>query len=60
MYSTCLFCHQALGANEAIEAFPVGRRLVFDQQRGRLWVVCRKCQKWNLSPARGALGRIES
>ena len=50
MYSTCIFCHASLGANEAIEHFPVGRRLVFDSARGRLWVVCRKCERWNLSP----------
>jgi hypothetical protein len=50
MWSTCLFCHSNLGSNESIEAFPVGRRLAFDQARGRLWVVCRECEKWNLSP----------
>ncbi|MEJ7813060.1 MAG: hypothetical protein WKG32_21785 [Gemmatimonadaceae bacterium] len=50
MYSTCLFCHADLGTNEAIEHFPVGRRLAFDGARGRLWVVCRKCGRWNLSP----------
>ena len=50
MYSTCLYCNNALGANEVIETFPVGRRLAFDQTRGRLWVVCRKCERWNLSP----------
>lgn len=50
MYSTCLFCHGPLGANEVVETFPVGRRLAFDAARGRLWVVCRRCEKWNLSP----------
>jgi hypothetical protein len=50
MYSTCLFCNGSLGANEAIEAFPVGRRLAFDAAKGRLWVVCRRCERWNLSP----------
>jgi hypothetical protein len=50
MYSTCLFCNNPLGANEAIEAFPVGRRLAFDQAKGRLWVVCPKCERWNLTP----------
>jgi hypothetical protein len=50
LYSTCLFCNQPLGANEVVEAFPVGRRLAFDAARGRLWVVCRKCERWNLSP----------
>lgn len=50
MYSTCIFCHSNLGANESVEHFPVGRRLAFDGARGRLWVVCRKCERWNLSP----------
>lgn len=50
MYSTCLFCNNALGANQVIEAFPVGRRLAFDQAKGRLWVVCPKCERWNLTP----------
>ena len=50
MYSTCIFCQQSLGRNEAIERFPVGRRLAFDEAKGRLWVVCRKCERWNLTP----------
>jgi hypothetical protein len=51
MYATCLFCHSHLGANEVIEAFPVGRRLAFDAAKGRLWAVCGACGRWNLSPA---------
>ena len=50
MYTTCLFCHGDLGRNEVVEAFPVGRRLAFDLAKGRLWVVCRKCERWNLTP----------
>ena len=50
MYSTCLFCHGELGKNDAIEHFPIGRRLSFDAAKGRLWVVCRKCERWNLTP----------
>jgi hypothetical protein len=50
MYSTCLFCNGDLGANEEIETFPVGRRLAFDAAKGRLWVVCRRCERWNLTP----------
>ena len=45
-----MFCHKPLGANEVVESFPVGRRLAFDSARGRLWVVCRKCERWNLTP----------
>jgi hypothetical protein len=50
MYSTCLFCHTSLEANDAVEHFPIGRRLAFDPAKGRLWVVCRKCARWNLTP----------
>jgi hypothetical protein len=50
MYSTCLFCHASLGANEVIEHLPIGRRIAFDADKGRLWVVCRKCERWNLTP----------
>ena len=50
MYKACMFCGKPLGTNEVIETFPVGRRLAFDEARGRLWVVCRKCERWNLSP----------
>ena len=50
MYRTCLFCSSDLGHNEKIEHFPVGRRLAFDAATGRLWVVCRKCERWNLTP----------
>jgi hypothetical protein len=50
MYSTCLFCHADLGRNEELEPFPVGERIAYDPERGRLWVVCRRCERWNLSP----------
>ncbi|HYW30155.1 MAG TPA: hypothetical protein VE869_01530 [Gemmatimonas sp.] len=50
MYTTCLHCNRKLGANESIELFPVGRRIAFDASRGRLWAICRACERWNLSP----------
>jgi hypothetical protein len=50
MYKNCMFCNRSLGQNEVVEHFPVGRRLAFDAERGRLWVVCRSCERWNLSP----------
>lgn len=50
MYATCLFCNNSLGRNETFEAFPVGQRLAFDAAKGRLWVVCAKCERWNLTP----------
>lgn len=50
MFTTCIHCTQSLGTNEAFEVFPVGSRLAFDSARGRLWVICRDCGRWNLSP----------
>jgi len=50
VYTTCIHCNAPLGRNEAFEVFPVGTRLAFDSARGRLWVVCRACDRWNLSP----------
>jgi hypothetical protein len=50
LYSHCIFCKEPLGANEAVAHFPVGRTLAFDAAKGRLWVVCPACARWNLSP----------
>ncbi len=50
MYKSCMFCSKPLGANAVVESFPVGRRLAFDAAKGRLWVVCTKCERWNLTP----------
>jgi hypothetical protein len=50
MYGSCIFCSAALGSNESIERFPVGRSLAFDAAKGRLWAVCPKCARWNLAP----------
>ena len=50
MYATCLYCTTNLGANAVVETFPIGRRLAFDSAKGRLWVVCHRCERWNLTP----------
>lgn len=50
MFTTCIHCNADLGRNEAFETFPVGSRLAFDAAKGRLWVVCRHCARWNLTP----------
>jgi hypothetical protein len=60
MYTTCLYCNGYLGTNEVIEPFPVGRRLAFDAERGRLWVVCGECGRWNLSPVEERWEAIEA
>jgi hypothetical protein len=50
MYRHCIYCSGDLGANEALEGFPVGRTISFDAAKGRLWAVCAKCARWNLAP----------
>jgi hypothetical protein len=50
MFTKCLFCHADLGRNDQLETFPVGKRIAFDAAKGRLWVVCRSCTRWNLTP----------
>lgn len=60
MFSTCVYCHSALGANEVVESFPVGRKLAFDAARGRLWAVCPRCARWNLSPLEERWEAIET
>jgi hypothetical protein len=50
LYTSCLFCHLDLGANHFLPTFPVGRRLAFDSKKGRLWVICTRCGRWNLTP----------
>ncbi|HEV3050175.1 MAG TPA: hypothetical protein VGX50_07700, partial [Longimicrobium sp.] len=55
-----LFCHASLGTNAEIELFPVGRRLAFDADKGRLWAVCPKCARWNLTPLEERWEAIEA
>ncbi len=50
MYRHCIHCSAGLGANESLEAFPVGRMLAFDGEKGRLWAICAGCGRWNLAP----------
>lgn len=50
MYSTCVFCRSPLGRNDVLEIFPFGFRVAFDPVKGRLWVICRRCTRWNLAP----------
>ncbi|MDQ8162783.1 MAG: hypothetical protein P3C10_09400 [Gemmatimonadota bacterium] len=38
----------------------MGTRLAFDAARGRLWVVCRGCDRWNLSPLEERWEAIEA
>jgi hypothetical protein len=50
MYHHCIFCSRALGVNDTLEEFPVGRSVAFDAWKGRLWAICTSCGRWNLAP----------
>ncbi len=60
MFTTCFFCSAGLDRNEVLEDMPVGRRLAFNARSGRLWVVCRACERWNLSPLEERWEAIEA
>jgi hypothetical protein len=50
VYTRCHGCDRSLGTNTEIPHLPVGRRLAFDSVKGRLWVICTRCDQWNLVP----------
>jgi hypothetical protein len=60
MYSSCAFCNAKLDGDGGPSGLGVGRRLAFDEWRGRLWVICGKCARWNLTPFDDRLERIEA
>jgi hypothetical protein len=60
MYRTCAFCNAALRGDGGPSGLGVGRRVAFDEWRGRLWVVCPACARWNLTPLDDRLDRIEA
>ena len=50
MYARCLFCRERFPPNRQLAHMPRGHRIAFDPERGRLWVVCSGCHRWNLCP----------
>ena len=60
MYKTCAFCNATLDGDGGSSGLGVGRRLAFDEWKARLWVVCPKCARWNLTPLDDRLERIEA
>jgi hypothetical protein len=60
MYRACAFCSGKLDGDGGPSGLGVGRRLAFDEWKGRLWVICPKCRRWNLAPLDDRLERIEA
>ena len=52
MYRTCAFCNGKLDGDGG----PSG----LGEWKGRLWVICPKCSRWNLAPLDDRLERIEA
>jgi len=60
MFRSCAFCNAAFDGDGGPSGLGVGRRIAFDEWRGRLWVVCPRCSRWNLTPFDDRLERIEA
>jgi len=60
MYRSCAFCNGTFTGDGGPSELGVGRRLAFDEWRGRLWVICPSCSRWNLAPIDDRLDRIEA
>ena len=50
MLTRCLVCATPFPPNELLEHLPNGVRIAYDAGRGRLWGICRHCQRWSLVP----------
>jgi hypothetical protein len=60
MFRSCAFCNASFDGDGGPSGLGVGRRIAFDEWRGRLWVVCPRCSRWNLTPFDDRLERIEA
>src|SRR2546425_2166371 len=60
MFSSCAFCNASFDGDGGPSGLGVGRRIAFDEWKGRLWVVCPRCSRWNLTPFDDRLERIEA
>lgn len=60
MYQTCAFCNAKFDGDGGPSGLGVGRRIAFDEWKGRLWVICPRCARWNLTPFDDRLERIEA
>ena len=60
MYTTCAFCNGKLDGDGGPSGLGVGRRLAFDEWKGRLWVVCPRCSRWNFAPLEERWEKVEA
>jgi len=50
MFTSCAFCSGALGGDGGPSGLGVGRRFSYDGWKSRAWVICQRCNRWNLTP----------
>ncbi len=50
MLTRCIFCHRPFPHNGSLSHLRTGRGFAHDPDRGRLWIVCGNCRRWNLCP----------
>jgi len=60
VFTNCAFCNASFDGDGGPSGLGVGRRIAFDEWKGRLWVVCPRCSRWNLTPFDDRLERIEA
>jgi hypothetical protein len=60
MYKACAFCNGTLDGDGGPSGLGLGRRLAFDEWKGRLWVICPKCNRWNLAPLEERWEQVEA
>lgn len=57
---TCHFCRQPFEANGALDTCAWSEMVAYDPERGRLWLVCASCRRWNLRPIEERWEALES
>lgn len=50
IFDKCLVCGREFPTNDSLEHMARGRRVAYDPDRGRLWVICGACRRWSLVP----------
>lgn len=50
MIRRCFFCRAPFPPGQVLEHLPTGDRIAWDSDRGRLWLICTGCGRWNLMP----------
>lgn len=59
MYDKCLICNRPFERAAMLGDMPVGDRVAYDPARGRLWALCRGCERWSLAPVESRWEALE-